>query len=130
TAFHPEGDEVVIDGSRNQGLQPIPYHNIGRRLAVLGIDCLAEGKNSIRGHILVNIGVEGEALAFALARDGHPYREERRVVHLDPVFLDGRDQIVIAIVFAPQNGGEELYQPFATNRRTMIEPSTVAADPD
>src|SRR5262249_58934299 len=126
-ALLAEFDEIIEQRARHLGPEVAPHVEIGFEAAGLCLALEAERMIAPARHPVVDIGAEIQHPALSSLLRPELDREERRILHDDPAFLDRRDQEIF-VPFPLENRGEQLYQRRPPDRSLEIEPGAVRRD--
>ena len=77
---------------------------------------------------IANISGEGENLVTPLTGGVEPHGQKGRVIYPDAPLFHRRDQIVMTILVAAQDGSKQSHQRLTLERRAFVEPGSVAGD--
>ncbi len=122
-----KGSKIECEGRREARPKVAAYMYIGTQAIGRAVDLEAQRMVDIAIDKVIEIGAENQAdsLVYFLAR--HVDGEERRIFDGNAHLLHRRDQHV-ALALALQHGGEQAHHGWTIDRRSGIEPRSVAPD--
>ena len=124
----PELDQMIVDRPEDSCFEPAAHVHVRRRRPARRIVIDPDRVLGPDLDLVIEVRAETKDLTRAFAIGRHLDGGEGGILDHDAAPLGWRDQPVRAVVVAPEDGGEELDQRFATDRRAVVIPSAITAD--
>ena len=128
--FLGQFDQIVKDRPHDQCLQSRANHDIGPGLFASVVDHQPDRMVGICRHPFVKVGAEFQHLFPAFAFRGHLDGDEGCILNLNRAALDRRNQQIVAVFSAFQDGGEQLDQRHSPEGQAVMIPSAILGDAD